>query len=77
MTQPNAPVETDGLASTSPIDCAALAAHDRWLRTVIYARAASRKPSKRCSKRVRWQRFAKKRRWQMQARLRRGFTGWP
>jgi len=39
MTQPNAPVETDGLASTVPIDWqAALTAHDRWLRTVIFAR---------------------------------------
>lgn len=40
MTQPNdASAETDGLASTASIDWqAALAAHDRWLRTVIYAR---------------------------------------
>lgn len=39
MTQPNVLVETDGLASTPPIDWqAALTAHDCWLRTVIFAR---------------------------------------
>lgn len=39
MTQSNASAETTGLASTAVIDWqAALVTHDRWLRTVIYAR---------------------------------------
>jgi len=39
MTHSNASAETTGLAGTVAIDWqAALVAHDRWLRTVIYAR---------------------------------------
>jgi len=39
MALPNTSAETTGLAGTSLIDWqAALAKHDRWLRTVIYAR---------------------------------------
>jgi len=39
MTQPPSPAGSDGLATARKVDWqAALAAHDRWLRTVIYAR---------------------------------------
>lgn len=39
MTQPNSPEGTDGLAGTAQIDWqAVLVQHQRWLRTVIYAR---------------------------------------